>query len=733
MKLRVVNHAPHARYAYASGTVPNTGDTPTRKLARIDEAGEVIPVFAVPSGLDANHLLVEFPLELEADSEKRIELVDAESVGGTTLTFAPWRMSDAVVRWLSSIPFQVLVDGEPVAFRGMELVSESTPFKKVFRYFATRQEPAERGADISLELITKCWSNHDIIDFDLEATIGTREENAETTPEPEIVFLVNNAGVRVNHGGFKLAAEPKVEAGATHLVLLSGRGGMLGDAQGVKISGAIICPGATSGIAMETLLAESVLPVLTVSTTWPSSARYGALGHVVPPPAWVKDPTSSAIENAVRAYRRGPFREPFGWFDHEQSLENPGGTGRQPGFGVSIAHDIAFTGRPERLLALHRDVEQEACRPTTFLDRFGAHFSADYHPSAFFWQDRPFYRDATNKSPDTLGRTFELPSWSCRASQRGMGWGGYDRQHYTPNALVFHALLTGDLWTRRRLRQQVERWIAAHRTDTGNPTVDGFEASRAVGRAMLWAAQAAFVLDHGPLRERLIATATARWEMILARYAERYGQAFDQLEVQPLDVLEPDTPPVNHQSDLYRHWNPWQEAMIPAAADAWVRILAGHAIKPRLREFAWRIARTVTLHGFHKAPEGWVMGVVGVEWFNGRAPAPSELRIGDNFDPYSGYTVWQLQAALLAEHWAQQRSDTTVQLAARRILEETLGRTIGDPLDPHEWHHDVLNHVAVVPNPWERLPMAMPAEAPPAPVDAAPQRVAFAAAIKGLG
>lgn len=725
MKLRALNHAPHKRFVYASGSVPRQSQEAPPQLVAILPNGETVPAFVRPGG--SANLLVEVPVTLEANSETDIEFLAGEHV------FRPFLTSEAVLHWLAGIPFAVKVDGEIVQLKGEELVSESTPFRKVFRYFGFRPEPAEEGADVACEMICSLWSRHDVVDFDLQVTVGTREENRSNSLMPEVTLEVYRAGVRVNHEAFKCARPRKVDGATTTITLLGGVGN-IGDAQGAKLSGAILCPGGLDELSQSTLLAESVLPVITVASGWATSGRYGALGHVVPPPAWVRDPERSAVEVAVESYRRGPFFTPFAWFDHEQSLENPGGTGRQPGLGVSIAHDIAATGRPERILALHRDVEQEACRPTTFVNRAGEHFSAKAHPQAYLWQDRPFWRDDSNKSPDSLGRSFELPDWDCARSQRGVGWGGYDRQHYSPNALAFHTLLTGDLWSRRRLRQQVERWIAAHRVDSDNVTVDGFEASRAVGRAMLFAAHAAVTLDDLELRARMIQAGIARWTMILAHYAGRYGQNFDQLEVQPLDVLEPDSPPVNHQSDLYRHWNPWQEAMIPAAAEAWRGILEGHELAPRLKEFAWRIARTITLYGFHIAPEGWVMGVSGVEWFNGRPPEANELRIGDNFDPYSGYTPWQMQAALLAELWAQQRGDTKVQLQANFILRETLGRTIGDPLDPNEWRHDILNHIAVVQNPWERLPLTIPEEAKTMSVGPIPvaQRIGFAAAVSVL-
>lgn len=622
--------------------------------------------------------------------------------------------SNNLVSWLTKTsPFLVALKKvntfvEIPRCGGEELTKESSMHHKTFRFWGTQTDQPIGEAAVSWEMLLTAYSGADYVDYTFTVVAGNEIRNAPFISIEGLYLIFNNLlNLRVDFEETKLSSPRLSEGNLITLPLIEQS--VLGDAQGTTISGVFYCPNlaASTPIEMSTYAADMLFPVTAVATNWKESNEFGVLGILLSPLSSLANAPAAVLNKSIEEYSRAPLNTPMAWMDISQQFEQPGLPGRQPGFGFVTLQDIAVTATPERLHVVKRDVQQETCRPKNYMDSTGKWFSVADHPGTWFWNGRPWYRAENNRAEDTLGRKYELADWDVARSQRGIGWMPKDRQHWGIGSDVMYPMLSGDLFARMQLQREIEAWIAAHRVDTTNDTINGLEASRAVGRAFMWAAHAAKVTDDDNLRSRLIATAKARLEKVIQSYAEHYGKDFAIGEVQPFDPLPADSPPVRHNSDLYLHWNPWQESFIPAALHAWSIIftqLGDTGMASQLKEMAWKLARTITLYGWHNEG-GTFVGVSGVQLFESspgvyRAPSSSELRLGDNYDPYSGYSVWQLNTALLAKKWATERNDEVVVAKAAAIIAPLLSTLPYDPYDPFNYNHDLLNHISVVENPF---------------------------------
>lgn len=371
------------------------------------------------------------------------------------------------------------------------------------------------------------------------------------------------------------------------------------DGQGTTVSG-------TATFIDETGSIEKIDAEQRAQGLWGHSANYLAW---TTPDSLTTDPMRAADDLRHEASMIGTnldYDPLADWFGRHGCLKNPGGTGDQPDFGMTKLSEIAVYGCPEMLAHIQESVQQETARPINF----DGNWSDD--TGTWLWQNRPFYRAPGNQCPNTIGRDFELASWDVPG-----GWYGYDRQHWSMNYLLFYALLSGSPWAIERCDYMARCWLAAHPLGTGNKTIDGWEASRAVGRSFLWAAHYLELPGcDNALASKVSLRAHARIQQIVADFKAQHP---DPRAVEPLDVLFPDAPPVNHKPNLRTHWNPWQEAILCAGlyvwtTNGWLDPLTTSDVRDVIR----RIGRSVVRQGV-VVNDGWPEIGVSLEWRDGQA------------------------------------------------------------------------------------------------------------------
>lgn len=394
---------------------------------------------------------------------------------------------------------------------------------------------------------------------------------------PEIGLLVAGASVVVRHRASKVRGSSVSPEGVLIDLLPAER---WGDGESQAVTGSILLWG---GIDPETIVAEAQAPVLACSSDWARSGAFGPWGEVpAMPPGF--DRQASWNMAAAEYQAGGAAWEP----GMHACAPVPSGTGDQRDFSAAVMTDVA-SGFPARIHSVQRSVYQEACRPTHVRANDGSPYAFGANRLLHIWGNQVFHRT----SPDKLGKTTEPGSVH--------GFRGHDRQHYSINYLATLALLTADRWAVSECQHHAELWLQACRTDSGNPTIDGMDAARAVGRtlhagALLWLVTGRDDLAR-VMRDRVDVT-------------ERQWAGRQTSPVRPLSIYPPRG---NALSGTVPFWLPWQEAIAVQGLDAAWQV-TGYA---PARDLGALCGASLWEHGAWEDSGGYLGVGQAVEWRGG--------------------------------------------------------------------------------------------------------------------
>lgn len=297
-------------------------------------------------------------------------------------------------------------------------------------------------------------------------------DESTTWELPAVRFRVRGAAVSVWHSAAKVRGYE--HAGGTTAITLD-RGGRWGEGQSQMVAGRLqfLAKEATE-LARSTFRAESELPALAVAKTWRDSGAYGPFGVV--PESPIPLDREAVVRLATEDYAKHADHP---WAMNIHGLDPfPGRTGDQPPFGVT-AHVVPAHGWPSILYSIQRSTYQEACRPIWFREADASIFTYANHPRIHLWYRVPFFT-----SPDSLGKARTITRADKRAPHGAPEWIGMDREHDVQTSEQEFALLTGDLGALLMRGALIESSLATYTTTSGNPTIDGTGAPRAIGRGL---------------------------------------------------------------------------------------------------------------------------------------------------------------------------------------------------------------------------------------------------------
>jgi len=259
-----------------------------------------------------------------------------------------------------------------------------------------------------------------------------------------------------------------------------------------------------------TYLAELEQPVVGMCKGWIAAKLANPLfDNSVPPiPYWF--PTEAAAEQEANAVGWAALQDTrlnhmYAFSDsHSGCNPEPGNTGDQHAFGRALLWPEMRTKSVVRLLSLFRSEAWEAYRPTTFRewDTCDVVTQAN-HPLAYFWDCRPMKtaQDLGGKVGEFHGNNdpphIQFPDGDAYIY-------GHDRQHWAMSPTCMMAMVTGDWWLMERLKDKCEQFIFITPTNSGNPTVDGWDAGRAIDRVMHVAAFLYLLTARDDVKARML-------------------------------------------------------------------------------------------------------------------------------------------------------------------------------------------------------------------------------------
>lgn len=269
-------------------------------------------------------------------------------------------------------------------------------------------------------------------------------------------------------------------------------------------------PFVSNSLEETTYLAEIDQPVVGMCKGWIAAKLANPLfDNAVPPiPAWF--PTEAAAEQEANAVGWAALQDTrtgymFAFSDsHSGCNPQPGDSGDQHAFGRSLLWPEMRTKSVVRLLSLRRSEAWEAYRATTFREWDTCDVvTAANHPKAYFWDCRPF-----QTADDLGGKTTPLGGDDYTyTEQSGTGGAfiyGHDRQHWAMSPTCMMAMVTGDWWMMERLKDKCEQFLFITPVNCGNPTIDGWDAGRAVDRVMHVGAFLYLLTARDDVRVRLL-------------------------------------------------------------------------------------------------------------------------------------------------------------------------------------------------------------------------------------
>ena len=423
---------------------------------------------------------------------------------------------------------------------------------------------------------------------------------------------------------------------------------VLGDGQGIRRTGVLAPIGPADPIAVQTLQAAALSPLLG-ATSWRGTGAYGPFGFVPQAPAWLR---GTASRNAF-ARRHAAFvatsRTPAGPFAHFPFAlsKTPGQTGVQEDFGILKMAPVASAGVPSFLFEVELSVLQEACRPVHFFEADGTPLLARNHPNWVQWDSRTHWN--CEVSTDRLGKDCPPPKFETN------GWRGKDRQHWSSNYLTGYYLLTGSHWALREIENEVQLFLGGQ-TMRGGIATTGPGAPRAAGRMLLLGSWLYQCTGDAALLERMHQRVQGPHLTMWA------GRENDPADVRPLMIRRPDP---RILGGAVSYWTPWEESLA-AVGFAALFELTGDETAGFLAD---AIATNVLRHGW--SLEGPRVGYAQ-RWNEGGEPlTPAELAASDRTVctwAGGGITLWAMGAVEVAVHFARGRGDAELVAKGEGIL-----------------------------------------------------------------
>ncbi len=354
-----------------------------------------------------------------------------------------------------------------------------------------------------------------------------------------------------------------------------------------------------------------------------------------------------------------PFHLPFGHFGY---LENrrPGDTGDQAGFGTWQHVETVGAGSAANMFLDQLITAQEACRPTHFFESGPAGgfriVRASDHPSWVTWDEGTHYH--TGVSPDRLGRTFNY-------TEGVGGWYGHDYQHYGCLWLAEDVLLNGSMASFRQLLHKREKLLAGLTLPSVKPgwSTNSALVGRAGGRTFLGIANLYLATGDEAILDRAIARIH---ECFLEQWP---GKTIVTGSIRPSRIIWNDARIIADGAG----WVVWEDSLAVKGLDALANVCetAGRsAAAATIRELAWKIGRSVVMHGFHPTlPKiAWA-----IRWDPARDGVPWPAASYDN--PYyvvyptsSGFNTWAIACLQVTLREAKARGDAAVEARAASLL-----------------------------------------------------------------
>lgn len=488
---------------------------------------------------------VVLPLELQAREGRAVPLTfDA---GGSA---PPFRVSEAVRRGIGDLVVALAVGdrAQDVLVFGPWVPIEDTHLTKAWAAVG-RVPNTPVWAWFAMEL----GSGGEHLRWWLHYGTSDPRDPAVAWELPRIRLVVVKAAVGVHHQPHRVLAS-SVENGATLLTL--NRAASWGEGEAQARTGILaFLPGAQD---LETLRAEATLPTLAVAD-WTGSDAWGPWG-VLPqlPAGWDRAQAEQLAAREYNSFEGGPWEPPV-----HGLLRDPSSPGDQLDFSAWVMTAEA-QGWPQRLYAIHRSVQQEACRPGWYADPAGDLVKLGALRNVHIWAGQVHHT-----SPNTLGKPFGV------RFRNPHGFKEKDRQHWSTNYLSAYALATADRLAVRFAHHQVEQWMAQYPAhSTGHGTIDGMDAARAIGRMFLGAAGLELVTGRRDLAQ-----------VVEARVA-RAGQTWVGRNTAPHRPIVIDGPTgkqlatkMPNGQTVGQHWftMPWQRGYAALGADGWAQVWGSSA------------------------------------------------------------------------------------------------------------------------------------------------------------
>ncbi|MFK7740054.1 MAG: hypothetical protein AB8H80_06985 [Planctomycetota bacterium] len=635
----VQNLAPFGRSQIASVVVPFAqgiaGEPPELS---IDDRPTVWQPFGArwPDGTWRQAICL-FPVDLGPLSEVRLPLV----AGARKPAAGEIKMPEAVHKDVSlSVSVrrgQRAVRAEPQRVRDLE--------SNAMRRVELRRCRVD-DSGLVVELIVTAYRDQPHADVSVSIWFSDPGSPDMQRKVDELAIECRGMALVLRHAGY-LGIEQSQTPYGSRTVLL--RNAVLGDAQGIRRTGALVPPLPGKKKVDDTLRAVATAPLL-AATSWRNTDAFGPYGVVPPPPPWLAgDALRLHFSRRHRAFvkRERPGGDPFGVGPFGQA-RFAGQTGDQADFGTCKLAGIAWSGMPSMLLEVEPSVLQEACRPVHFFEQDGSPVEPDDHPEWVVWSGRTHWHGGVSK--DRLGKPVPQPPSETH------GWTGKDREHWSNNHLAAYALLTGAHWARRELENDVRLYLAGQTLDPSYSTSNA-GAPRGGGRTALSASWALCVLGDNRLRERM----DQRMDRVY--FQQWRGRELAADRVRPMAVTGPDNRLLRGKHPF---WNPWQDALAAVGFGAHHRMTGNQ----KARQLAEQLACNVVRHGWRCDDAVCEVGMA-IRWLEGEPFSPAQWRSTDDtlvqWGFETAFSEWSIAAVEIARVVAERDGDHELADKARSI------------------------------------------------------------------
>lgn len=338
-------------------------------------------------------------------------------------------------------------------------------------------------------------------------------------------------------------------------------------------------------------------------------------------------PSAAAGDNIANSIVAQSFRSinserlPYAWISWGADPAT-GSTGNQGIYGYAFGPMRGWpwflTGNPSFIPAAEMHTQVQFSREHIYVNSIGGVMSAQEFQNAgglmwwgtYFFQS-PCYTGASGIIDDEV---------RPRASVRFLPMSGPDREHWMCVWESIFAFTTMDYHAVRFMNEfHAQHWEAANRSDTGNISIDVYDASRAIGRCLHAGACLAEFTNQNTTRaalERRCRDLVNQYRQRLPRPRPNYGRV-QSLDTNDLHFMQefppPGTPTEGKVGQLpwNFHWRPWEESIALMGIQAAINVLTRsnptyyNNELADLREIRDMIAASIVLHGLFDLTTDW--------------------------------------------------------------------------------------------------------------------------------